>query len=70
MIASQPSSLEEEATELLTTCHCNIAACALNAEQFALAEEHCRVVLGYHDRHPKATYRLGMALMGQVIRNE
>ena len=65
VIADIPSSADEDATELKTTCHCNIAACALNAEQFLLAEEHCRVVLGYNDKHPKANYRLGMALMGQ-----
>jgi hypothetical protein len=37
---------EEEAAELKVTCHCNIAACALNAGgMFAVAEEHCARVL-------------------------
>jgi tetratricopeptide (TPR) repeat protein len=57
---------EEEAAELKVTCHCNIAACALNAGgMFAVAEEHCASVLAANPRHPKALYRMGMALMGQ-----
>jgi hypothetical protein len=57
--------VEEEAAELKTTCHCNIAACALNTSQFEVAEEHCAVVLAQQRNHPKALYRKGMALMGQ-----
>ena len=61
--------VEDEATELATTCHCNIAACALNCatlpDNFAVAEEHCDQVLATDPKHPKALYRRGMALMGQ-----
>ena len=63
--AQGDAEVKEEAKELETTCHCNIAACGLNTNEFGMVENHCRTVLADNPNHPKALYRLGMSQMGQ-----